>query len=156
MVCIQYAFWEQQNLNLSDPEEKLVAFARAAQKPVKSLFADRAEYYRFMGRMSDFAQTHYFQALYNIFDWQRSGDYNSRYDWTTGKPDAQWIEKFRTQTPDFYRYIYQRRNTAIAEQLVTILANGGTHFLYIDVNRLLGPDNLLNALNNAGIQSVEE
>jgi uncharacterized protein YbaP (TraB family) len=150
-----HAFWDQQNLNLVKPEEALVNAARAAGVRVQALFADRAEYYRFMGRMSDFAQTHYFQSLYNIIDWQRAGDYASRYAWTTGNPDGQWIEKFRTQTPDFYRYMYQRRNSAIAEQLLSILAEGGNHFLYLDVNRLLGPDSLLNALQTLGVEVRE-
>lgn len=151
----QYAFWDQQALDLVNPEDLLVARARADGKAVKSLFADRAEYYRFMGRMSDFAETHLFQAMYNTFDWQRTGEYASRYEWINGNPDAQWIEKIRTQTPDHYRYMYQRRNVAIAEQLRTILAEGGTHFLYVDVNRLLGPDSLLVAMGDLGLV-VEE
>lgn len=151
----QYAFWDQQVLNLVSPEDVLVERARAEGKQVKSLFPDRAEYYRFMGRMSDFAETHLFQAMYNAFDWQRSGEYASRYAWMTGSPDGQWIEKIRTQTPDHYRYMYQRRNVAIAEQVVMMLAEGGDHFLYVDVNRLLGPDSLIVALGNLGVV-VEE
>jgi uncharacterized protein YbaP (TraB family) len=150
-----YAFWDLQGLALIDPQDELVARARAAGKEVRSLFADRAEFYRFMGRMSDFAETHLFQAMYNTFDWQRSGEYASRYNWATGNPDAQWIEKIRTQTPDHYRYMYQRRNAAIAEQVAAILAEGGTHFLYVDVDRLLGPDSLLLALGALGLEVTE-
>lgn len=146
-----YAFWDGQGLNLNDPADTLVELARDEGIAVRSLFADRAEYYRFMGRMSDFAETHYFQALYNIMDWQRSGEYESRYAWSRGQPDDRYIERYRTQTPDYYRYMFQRRNPAIATQLVEILAGGGTHFLYVDINRLLGPDNLLLALEQAGL-----
>jgi uncharacterized protein YbaP (TraB family) len=146
-----YAFWDQQNLNLLDPAEELIAKARSANIKVASLFKDRADYYRFMGRMSDFGQTHYFQSLYSIISAQRAGTYASRYTWAQGNPDPQWIEKIRTQTPDYYRYMYQRRNPAIAEQLVAMLAEGGKHFLYVDINRLLGPDSLLLALQALGL-----
>ncbi len=153
--AFSYAFWDQQALNLVNPEDELIALARANDKELRSLFADRAEYFRFMGRMSDFAETHYFQSLYNIMDWQRSGEYSSRYNWTTGNPDSQFVERFRTQTPDYYRYMFVRRNAAIAEQVVMILAEGGRHFMYIDINRLLGPDSLLNALEALGL-AVDE
>jgi hypothetical protein len=149
------AFWNSQNLALIDPAETLVTLARTEGIEVGSLFADRAEFYRFMGRMSDFAETHYFQALYNIMDWQRSGEYESRYAWTKGQPDARYIDRYRTQTPDYYRYMFQRRNPAIAEQLAGMLAEGGTHFLYVDVNRLMGPDSLLLALDTLGLEVRE-
>lgn len=150
-----YAFWDQQDLKLVDPADTLVSLAREQGKAVRSLFADRAEFYRFMGRMSDFAETHYFQTLYNTIDWQRSGEYESRYGWMRGEPDERYIERFRTQTPDYYRYMFQRRNPAIAEQLAAVLAEGGTHFLYVDVNRVLGADSLLVALEGLGL-NVED
>ena len=146
------AFWQQQNLNLLDPGQVLVEHACAGGKQINSLFADRAAFYLFMGRMSDFAETHYFQHLYNIMDWQRSGEYESRYGWTRGEPDARYIERIRTQTPDHYHYMYQRRNRAIAEQLVAILVTGGNHFFYVDVDRLLGPDSLLVVLEELGLK----
>ncbi len=146
-----YAFWDRQDVKLIDPEKELIQHASSAGIRVESLFEDRADYYRFMGRMSDFAQTHYFQHLYNIMDAQRAGTYASRHTWVEGEPDLQWLEKTRTQTPDYYRYMYQRRNAAIAEQFATILASGGDHFLYVDVNRLLGPDSLLLALQALGL-----
>jgi len=150
-----FAFWDQQDLNLVDPADTLVTLARKQDKEVRSLFANRADFYRFMGRMSDFAETHYFQTLYNTMDWQRSGEYESRYNWMHGEPDDRYIERFRTQTPDYYRYMFQRRNPAIAEQLAGMLVEGGSHFLYVDVNRLLGADSLLVALEGLGL-SVEE
>lgn len=150
-----YAFQDRQDARLLNPENELIAQARSAGIRVASLFKDRAEYYRFLGRMSDFAQTHYFQSLYSMMDAQRAGTYASRQSWTAGNPDAQWIEKIRTQTPDYYRFMYQRRNTAIAEQLAAILAEGGTHFLYVGVDRLLGPDSLLLALQALGMTAEE-
>jgi hypothetical protein len=51
--------------------------------------------------------------------------------------------------------MFQRRNTAITEQLDTILSEGGKHFPYVDVDRLMGPDNLIVALQALGL-SVEE
>lgn len=150
-----YAFWDKQDVDLVDPAKELLQRARASGIRVASLFKDRAEYYHFLGRMSDFGQTHYFQHLYNIMDAQRAGTYSSRYAWTQGAPDTELLEKIRTQTPDYYRYMYQRRNPVIADQLASILAQGGSHFLYLDVNRLLGPDSLLSALQGLGLK-VEE
>ncbi|MDC0598717.1 TraB/GumN family protein [Gammaproteobacteria bacterium] len=144
-----YAFWPR--LELIDPELELINLARTSGKPVQSLFADRDEFFRFMGRMNDYAQTHFFQYLYNTLDWQRSGDYDSRFTWTTGSPDEQWLEKVRTQTPDYYRYMFQRRNPVIAEKVAEWLQSNETYFLYIDINRTLGPDSLQQELETLGI-----
>ena len=147
-----YAFMDLQKTALINPETELLNQARNTGKQVRSLFADRDAYYLFMGKMNDFAQTHYFQALYNLFDARRSGEFVKSFQWTEGNPDTQWFEKLRTQTPNYYRYMYERRNPAIAEQLAEILDSGGVHFLYLDVNRLLGPDSLIVALQAKGLQ----
>jgi len=147
-----YAFWDRQNLALVDPGDILLKQARDAGKQLSSLFADRQAYYQFMGRMNDFAQTHYFQTLYNMMDAQRSGEFASRYHWTDGNPDAKWLEQTRTVTPYFYRYMYERHNPEIVDQLMAILAAGGTHFLYVDINRMLGPDSLITILQSRGMQ----
>lgn len=83
-----FAFWDRQDTNLLNPANELITRARSAGIKVLSLFSDRAEYYRFMGRMSDFGQTHYFQSLYSMMDAQRAGSYANRYAWTEGNPDA--------------------------------------------------------------------
>lgn len=145
-----FAFWDK--YDYVSPELKLIAEARANDVNVDSLFADRAAYYRFLGSMGDFPQTHYFQYMYNTFDWQRSGEYDSRLGWTEGNPDSQWLELISRQTPSYYRFMYQRRNPVMAQQLTEILSRGGTHFLYVDVNRTLGEESLLVALRELGVE----
>ncbi|MFT5321151.1 MAG: hypothetical protein ACI934_001299 [Pseudohongiellaceae bacterium] len=145
-----YNFWDKQEINLISPETELLSQFRSTNKAIHSLFPDRATFFRFLGAMSDTTQTQYFQSLYNIFDWQRSGEYTSRFEWVNGAPDTQFVDAHRQQTPLFYRYMYQQRNQAIAEQLLSVLEEGGNHFVYLELNRTLGPHSIQSILKSLG------
>ena len=145
-----YNFWDKQKINLLSPETELLRQFRSTNRAIHSLFPDRATFFRFLGSMSDTTQTQYFQSLYNIFDWQRSGQYASRFTWINGAADAQFIDAHRQQTPLFYRYMYQQRNQTIAEKLFSVLEQGGNHFVYLELNRTLGPHSIQSILESLG------
>jgi uncharacterized protein YbaP (TraB family) len=145
-----YNFWDKQSLQLLSPETELLRQFRMSGKAIHSLFSDRASFFRFMGSMSDTTQTQYFQSLYNIFDWQRSGVYASRFAWMSDTPDPQFIDAHRQQTPLFYRFMYQQRNRAIAEKLFSVLEEGGSHFVYLEINRTLGQHSIQSILESLG------
>lgn len=141
-----YNFWDQQPIELIDPQRILVETFYDSGKPVTAVFEDRADFFRLMGSMSDGEQTQFFQSLYNIMDWQRAGDYAARYTWTQGMPDESFLALHQQQTPLFYQFWYAEMNQLIADALNRLMGKGGKHFIYLDADRLLGNHNVIDLL----------
>ena len=146
-----YKFIDSLDTELTNPQDVLYSTAVMQGKKIHSLFETRADWYRFLASMNDFAQTHYFQHLYNLMDAMRSNAINSHYNWTHGQPDAQWVSSIKSRTPFFYTFMFERRNAALAEQLINIMQTGGVHFVYLDVDHLVGDDSVIRLLEERGL-----
>ena len=146
-----FNFIDTLDTHLTNPKDVLYRTAVMQDKRIHSLFETRSDWYLFLASMNDFAQTHYFQHLYNLMDAMRSNAISSRYNWTTGQPDTKWVSNIKSRTPYFYTFMFERRNAALAEQLINIIQTGGVHFLYLDVDHLVGEDSVIRLLEVRGL-----
>ena len=108
------------------------------------------DWFRTLAAMPDRLQSQYMEWLFDYFDDQKNGRSEARFAWMHGKPSDRSNERMRTKMPELYELMDTRRNEWWARQIVSLLTEGGTSFIAIGQNHVLGPKGIPRLLTEQG------
>src|SRR3569623_2832931 len=121
------------------PERVVIERARARGIPIQSEYATLADLLRSFADLQDAAQAQYLEELFDYFDRDAAGTNDAgKYGWITGQPSTVAIDQQRERTPDLYRAMHVERNSWWTGRIEGMLAAGGTAFIMIGGNHVLG------------------
>ena len=137
----------------SDPIGVLTARAKAAGKPIRTEFPDPDSLIDWPNAMSAAAQVEY--LLYtiesNALPPERMAQ--RKREWAAGEmgPETREVARLKQAYPNLYPPLIADRNRAWPARLRKMLDNGGTTFVLVGCDHLLGPDSVLVHLSAAGL-----
>ncbi len=123
------------------PDFVLVSRALKSGKSIHSEFS-MEDWLRTLSSMPDRLQSEYLEWLFDYFDDQKSGHAEDRFGWMHGEPSERSNERMRTKMPELYELMGARRNEWWARRIVSLLNEGGTSFIAIGQNHVLGPQGI--------------
>ena len=157
-ITIQQAYAAQRQAaaapgqKLVYPERAVIDRARERSIPILSEYPTIADLLRFFARLPPAAQSQYLVELFDYFDRDVAATNDrSKYGWMIGEPSTASIDQQRTATPDLYRAMHVERNAWWAGRIEGMLANGGSSFVMIGGNHVLGPDAIPRHLADRGL-----
>ena len=129
-----------------------------ALKSGKSIHAEVAmeEWLRKLAAMPNHVQSEYLEWLFDYFDDQKSGPGEERFGWMQGKPAERSNERMRTRMPELYEIMGAQRNEWWSRKIVSLLNEGGTSFIAIGQNHVLGPKGIPRLLTEQGLLRAGE
>jgi hypothetical protein len=137
----------------SDPLAVLTARAKAAGKPIQTEFADTAAVIGWMSGMSPAAQVEY--LLFKIEDNEADAALATLRirAWAAGDmgPETREVLRIRKAYPNLATPLFVERNLAWPPRFRKMLDDGGTSFVLVGGDHLLGPDSVLVQLAQAGM-----
>lgn len=140
---------------VEDPIPVLTARARAQGKPIMSEFADTAAQLAMMNTMSDRAQVEF--MLYTIENSLLPQDIVDarRAAWAAGdlRLETRQVEHFRKDFPNLYDVLEVERNRRWPARVEQMLRDGGTAFVMVGADHLVGPDSVLVHLGRGGLKA---
>jgi uncharacterized protein YbaP (TraB family) len=131
----------------------LTARAKAAGKPIRTEFPDPDSLIDWPNAMSAAAQVEY--LLYtienNALPPERMA--HRKREWAAGEmgPETREVARLKQAYPNLYPPLVAGRNRAWPARLRKMLDNGGTTFVLVGCDHLLGPDSVLVHLSAAGL-----
>jgi hypothetical protein len=135
------------------PESQLIAAAKAAGKPVHSEFPDEASVVDYFATFSPAAERG--ELLRAVDDIEAGPDAAQRdaEAWAIGdqRPDLQRVLQIRSVYPEYYQAILVARNRRWAPRVRAMLDGGGTSFVLVGGDHLVGPDSVLAQLKATGM-----
>jgi hypothetical protein len=135
------------------PESQLIAAAKAAGKPVHSEFPDEASVVDYFATFSPAAERG--ELLRAVDDIEAGPDAAQRdaEAWAIGdqRPDLQRVLQIRSTYPEYYQAILVARNRRWAPRVRAMLDGGGTSFVLVGGDHLVGPDSVLAQLKATGM-----
>ncbi|THD62587.1 TraB/GumN family protein [Phenylobacterium sp.] len=131
------------------PSAVLAGLARANRKPVHAAIASGDDLTRRLAGMAPDVQRERLAFLLDDFDDARAGD-SDRYAWTTGHASSAALERMRTRYPQLYQLEHIEGGLDWAHRIDGLVSRGGVYVFAVDVERTLGPDNLLDKLRDHG------
>jgi uncharacterized protein YbaP (TraB family) len=138
---------------VDDPIPILTARAVAKGIPVHAEFPDADSQLALVNTMSDATQVEY--LLYTIENNQLPQDAidRRRRAWAAGdlRLEERQVMHFKTDFPDLYEPFELKRNRAWPARIRRMLDEGGTAFVLVGADHLVGPDSLLAQLAAAGL-----
>jgi uncharacterized protein YbaP (TraB family) len=114
------------------------------------------DWLRKLAALPDKLQSEYLEWLFDYFDDQKAGLGADRFGWMQGKPSERSNERMRTKMPNLYEVMDTQRNEWWARQIVNLLAEGGTSFIVIGQNHVLGPKGIPRLLTDGGLLRAGE
>lgn len=143
----------QLNGQIDDPIPILTARAREQGKIIRSEFPDADSQLALVNNMSDATQVEYLFYTIENNRLPREAVDRRRRAWAAGdfRLEEQQVEHFRTAFPNLYETFERARNRAWPARIRKMLDEGGTTFLLVGADHLVGPDSLLVQLRLAGL-----
>jgi uncharacterized protein YbaP (TraB family) len=139
----------------SDPLAVLTARAKAREMPIRTEFPDTGSVIAWMSGMSPAAQVEY--LLFKIDDNEADPSLAAERTraWATGDmgPETREVLRLTRAYPVLSGPLLAERNRAWAPRIRGMLDGGGTSFVLVGGDHLLGPDSVLNQLAAAGLQT---
>ncbi len=135
------------------PEHALSVAAKAAGKPIRTEFPDEAAIVDYFAAFSRAAEV---GALLRAVDEIEAGPevaQRAAEAWMVGdlRPELQEVQRLSQAYPDYYQAILAARNRRWAPRFRAMLDGGGTSFVLIGGDHLVGPDSVLAQLAAAGM-----
>jgi uncharacterized protein YbaP (TraB family) len=161
-ITIQQAYAAQRQTKADEgektvfPERVVIDRARQRGIPIQSEYSTLADLLRFFAELSEAAQPQYLEELFDYFDRDVAGTNDAgKYGWITGQPSTQSIDEQRERTPDLYRAMHVERNAWWTGRIEGMLEAGGSSFIMIGGNHVLGPDSIPVYLRKRGLKLEE-
>jgi uncharacterized protein YbaP (TraB family) len=137
----------------SDPLSVLTARAKTAGKPMLTEFADTAAVIGWMAGMSPAQQVEY--LLFKVEDNEADPALAAQRtkSWGAGDlgPETREVLRIQRAHPDLAAPLFVERNRAWPARFRKMLDDGGTSFVLVGCDHLLGPDSVLAQLAHAGM-----
>jgi uncharacterized protein YbaP (TraB family) len=136
------------------PEPMLSAAAKAGGKPIRTEFPDEAAIVDYFAGFSSAAGI---GALLRAVDEIEAGPdvaQRAAEAWMVGdlRPELDEVRRLSRAYPDYYQSILAARNRRWAPRVRAMLDGGGTTFVLIGGDHMVGPDSVLVQLASAGMQ----
>jgi uncharacterized protein len=136
------------------PEHALVAAAKAAAKPIRSEFAEVAEVVDYFAGFSKAAEV---GALMRAVEDVEAGPDDAQRDvdaWAAGDqgPATKKVIGLSRAYPEYYQAILVARNRRWPARFRSMLDGGGTTFVLVGGDHLVGPDSVQTQLVAAGMR----
>jgi uncharacterized protein YbaP (TraB family) len=137
------------------PEHTLSAAAKAAGKSIRTEFADEAAIVDYFASFSRAAEI---GALLRAVDEIEAGPdvaQRAAEAWAVGdlRPEVDEVKRLSHAYPDYYQAILVARNRRWAPRFRAMLDGGGTSFVLVGGDHLVGPDGVLVQLEAAGMHA---
>jgi uncharacterized protein YbaP (TraB family) len=137
------------------PEHTLSAAAKATGKPLHTEFPDEAAIVDYFAGFSRAAEI---GALSRAVDEIEAGPdvaQRAAQAWAVGdlRPQIEEVRRLSHTYPDYYKAILVARNRRWAPRVRAMLDGGGTSFVLIGGDHLVGPDGVLLQLDAAGMHA---
>jgi uncharacterized protein YbaP (TraB family) len=153
-------YGRSQGLTESAPSQMPPEFVLVdrALKSGKSIHTELAmeDWLRKLAAMPERLQSEYLEWLFDYFDDQKSGLGEERFGWMQGKPANRSNERMRTGMPALYEIMDTQRNEWWARKIVSLLNEGGTAFIAIGQNHVLGPKGIPRLLTEQNLLRAGE
>ena len=137
------------------PDFALVDRAIKSGKPIHTELA-MEDWLRRLAAMPDRLQSQYLEWLFDYFDDQKAGLGEQRFGWMQGQPSERSNERMRTKMPDLYEIMDTQRNEWWTRKILDLLNEGGTSFIAIGQNHVLGPLGIPRMLTDRGLLRAGE
>jgi uncharacterized protein YbaP (TraB family) len=121
-------------------------------KFVKSEFATDGDAMSYFVNMPEAVASERLEFLLDYLSDEESGKQAGRYDWVEGTNNSRRIENMRKKFPLLYQDDQVRRNIEWAKRIESLLSQGGTYFVVIGLQHILGPDSVPNKLKELGLR----
>lgn len=158
-ITIQQAYASQRQAAADEgqklvfPESVVIDRARQRGIPIHSEYSTIGDLLRFFAELPEPAQPEYLEELFDYFDRDEAGENDAaKYGWTIGQPSTLSIDLQRERTPNLYRAMHVKRNSWWTGRIEGMLAAGGTSFIMIGGNHVLGPDSIQANLSERGLK----
>lgn len=137
----------------ADPLTILSARAEAQGKPVRTEFADAEATIRWADGMTPAAQVEYLLFIVENHEADHAPIEARARAWAAGdlRPETAEVLRLKTAYPAVYPVLVADRNRAWPARFRKMLEGGGTTFVLVGADHLLGPDSVLNQLSAAGL-----
>jgi uncharacterized protein YbaP (TraB family) len=137
----------------ADPLPILSARAEAQHKPVQTELADGEAAIRWADGMSPAAQVEYLLFTIETQEADRAPVEARMRAWAAGDlaPETAEVVRLKKAYPAVYPPLVADRNRAWPARFAAMLADGGTSFVLVGADHLLGPDSVLVQLSAAGL-----
>lgn len=137
------------------PEATLIAAAKAAGKPINSEFPDVASVVDYFAGFSPPAEV---GALMRAVEGVEAGPDAAQRDaeaWAAGdlSLELRHMAAVSRAYPEYYQAILVDRNRRWPARIRTMLNGGGTTFVLVGGDHLVGPDSVLNQLASGGLHA---
>jgi hypothetical protein len=146
--------YAQHQKPLPDPLPVLTAAAKNAGKPIRTEYPDIDSLIAWASGMSHAAQVQY--LMYTI-ETNEAGPVTleRRAAWAAGdfRLEAQRVAHLKSAYPDLYEPLEADRDRRWPARFRTMLDGGGTTFVLVGADHLVGPDSVLVQLNAAGMRA---
>jgi uncharacterized protein YbaP (TraB family) len=139
----------------NSPEHELSVTAKTAGKPLRTEFPDEAA---IVDYFADFSRAAEVGALLRAVDEIEAGPdvaQRAAEAWAVGdlRPEFQEVQRLTRAYPDYYQAILVARNRRWAPRFRAMLDGGGTTFVLVGGDHLVGPDSVQNQLAAAGMEA---
>jgi uncharacterized protein YbaP (TraB family) len=137
----------------SDPIAVLTARAKAAGKPIRTEYPDQDSLLAWAVAMSPQAQVEY--LLYIIENNEQPSEHMAqrKREWAVGDmaPETREVARIKQAYPNLFEPLDGERNRGWPPRVRKMLDDGGTSFVLVGCDHLLGPDSVLAQLAKAGL-----
>jgi uncharacterized protein YbaP (TraB family) len=133
------------------PDQAIIARMKTKSIPIRSEFASIDDVLRSFATMSEQGQVEYLRNLLDYFDGEQSSANDDVSGWIYGRPSERLILEQKQKTPALYAAMHFERNKWWAESIDRMLDEGGTRFVLVGLNHVLGPDSIQISAERRGI-----
>lgn len=135
------------------PDVAIINLAKKDGKAVKSEYVTWGKFIRFFDTMPQSAQVQYLSYEMDLAE-KGSASYKAGDDaWEHG--DSSYFLKgvldMRGRYPHLYRVLLVERNASWCKRIDKFLSQGGTYFIVVGMNHMLGPDSIEQQVREMGI-----
>ena len=137
------------------PSQRLAEIAARDNKPIRTEFPDEASIVDYFAALPDAASV---QSLMRaVGDIEAGADVEQRRDdaWAVGDqgPATAYVERVSRECAEYYQALLAARNKRWAPRIRAMLDGGGTTFVLVGGDHLVGPDSVQNQLAEAGMRA---
>jgi uncharacterized protein len=137
------------------PSQVMADIAGRGGKPVRTEFPDEASIVDYFAALPDAASV---QSLMRaVGDIEAGPDVELRRDeaWAAGdqRPATEYVERVSRTSPEYYQALLVARNKRWASRIREMLGGGGTTFVLVGGDHLVGPDSVQAQLAAAGMRA---
>jgi hypothetical protein len=147
--------WMQRQSFGGDPLPVLAAEAKRAAKPVRTEFPDIPSLVRWFDAMSNRAQVEYLLWMIETIQAGQAGFAQRTAAWTAGDLSLETARVLREMRlyPEAYEAETASRNRRWPDRFRAMLDGGGTTFVLVGADHLVGPQSVLAQLDAAGLHA---